>query len=121
MAGVRGNIKSFNLGLSKPTSLGGVEKTYMTLNMTFCIIVAFTAFPHWPMLLTIPFFIIFHIIGRAINKRDPFFFEVLKWYRRYSNDSTKYLFAQRSVMSKGFPFIPRSIKIKGIKNINPNV
>ena len=96
MSGVRGTIKKTNLGLSKPTSTGGVEKTYLILNATFCAIVVFAAFPHWPVFLAIPSFFVFHVIGRAINKSDPYFFEVAKWYRRYSTSTTKYLFAQKS-------------------------
>jgi type IV secretory pathway TrbD component len=114
---VRGTVKGSNQGLSKPVNMGGVEKYYMILNGTVAFIIVFAGFPHLIAAVSVPQFIIFHFIGRAIYKSDPYFFAVFKRYRRYDSDRTSYLPAQSSVYSKGFIFVPRSVSVKGMKSI----
>ena len=65
-------IKLHN-SLVMPIMLGGVPRRFAILNGTLCAAVVLGLRAYY----ALPLFIILHIIGVVLTKRDPYFFDVL--------------------------------------------
>ena len=114
---IQGTVKTANLSLTKPISFGGVERELMIVNLCFTSSLIFVSKFSWMIIVGIAFGIIFHLFAKWFYRLDPHMVKVYQRYRRYSTATTRYLFAQKSILSRGFKFYPRSISVKGMKNI----
>lgn len=111
MSEIRGDIKSVNRGLLQPVDLLGCEKYYSLALLFFLItsnvLLAFS----WFQLITIVVYVFGLIIGRAIYKKDPYFFKV--FFSNFSfeiDESKQYLLPQSSV-EKPLKQIPQSVRL----------